>query len=65
MEDKEIIKGTIISAVDKTKVRRLQGEDVKPQQELRILLDQISDNDFMKLIFVDKVNITLQEKQVL
>ena len=61
MEEKKI-KGTIISAVDKTKIRRLQGEDVKPQQELKILLDEISDNDFARLMFTDKISIILEEK---
>ncbi len=53
------IKGTIISAVDETKIRRLQGEDVKPHQEVTILLDQVSDDDFAKLMFTDKISLTL------
>ncbi len=53
------IKGIIISAIDKTKIARLQGEKVKPQQEITILLDQVSDEDFSKFMFTDKVSLTL------
>lgn len=52
-----IIQGTIIEAKDFTKIARLTGENVKPQQVIKILLDEISDEEFTKLMFVDKVKI--------
>ena len=56
-EEEVIIRGTIIEAKDFTKIARLTGENVKPQQVIKILLDEISDEEFTKLMFVDKVKI--------
>jgi len=56
-EGEVIIRGTIIEAKDFTKIARLTGENVKPQQVIKILLDEISDEEFAKLMFIDKVKI--------
>ena len=61
-EEEIIIRGTIIEAKDFTKIARLTGENVKPQQVIKILLDEISDEEFTKLMFVDKVKIILEKE---
>jgi len=58
-EEEIAFKGTIIEAKDFTKIARLTGENIKPQQVIKILLDEISDEEFTKLMFVDKVKIII------
>ena len=61
-ETEIIFQGTVIEARDFTKIARLTGESVKPQQVIKILLDEISDEEFTKLMFVDKVKIILEKE---
>ena len=58
-KNKKIIQGTIIEVRDCSKVARLRGEDKKPEQIVKILLDEISDEELGKLMLVEKVDLLI------
>ncbi len=62
-EGKKIIHGKIIEVSDYSKVARLRGENKKPEQVVKILLDEIPDEELGKLMLVGKVSLMIDEKQ--
>lgn len=58
-ESKKIIRGTVIEINDYSKIARLKGEDKKPEQVVKILLDEIPDEELGKLMFIGKVGLIL------
>ena len=58
-ENKKIMQGTIIEVKDCTKVARLRGENKKPEQVVKILLNEISDEELGKLMLVEKVDLLI------
>ena len=58
-ENKKTMHGTIIEVKDCTKIARLKGEDKKPEQIVKILLDEISDEELGKLMLVEKVDLVI------
>ena len=58
-ENKKIIQGTIIEVNDYSKIARLKGENKKPEQIVKILLDEIPDEELGKLMLVEKIFIQL------
>ncbi len=61
-ENKKTMQGTIIEVKDCSKVARLRGEDKKPEQIVKILLDEISDEELGKLMLVERVNLIVDKK---
>ncbi len=61
-EGKRIIQGKIIEVSDYSKVARLKGEDKKPEQVIKILLDEIPDEELGKLMLVKKVSLVINEE---
>ena len=61
-EGKKIIQGTVIEINDYSKIARLKGEDKKPEQVVKILLDEIPDEELGKLMLVKKVGLMVSEK---
>ena len=61
-EGKKIIHGTVIEINDYSKIARLKGEDKKPEQVVKILLDEIPDEELGKLMFIGRVNLVIGEK---
>ena len=61
-EGKKIIQGTVIEINDYSKVARFKGEDKKPEQVVKILLDEIPDEELGKLMLVKKVGLMVSEK---
>ena len=61
-EGKKIIQGTVIEINDYSKVARLKGEDKKPEQVVKILLDEIPDEELGRLMFIGKVSLMVSEK---
>ena len=62
-EGKKIIQGTVIEINDYSKIARLTGEDKKPEQVVKILLDKIPDEELGKLMLVEKVGLVIYEKK--
>ncbi len=58
-ENKKTMRGTIIEVKDCSKIARLKGEDKKPEQIVKILLDEISDEELGKLMLVGKVDLVI------
>jgi len=61
-KNKKIMQGTIIEIKDYSKIARLRGEDKKPKQIIKILLDEISDEELGKLMLVEKVDLLIDKK---
>jgi len=61
-ESKKMIRGTVIEINDYSKIARLKGEDKKPEQVVKILLDEIPDEELGRLMFVGRVDLILAEK---
>ena len=61
-EGKKIIQGTVIEINDYSKVARFKGEDKKPEQVVKILLDEIPDEELGKLMLAEKVSLLINEK---
>jgi len=61
-ESKKMIRGTVIEINDYSKIARLKGEDKKPEQVVKILLDEIPDEELGRLMFIGKVDLILAEK---
>ena len=57
--NKKIMQGKIIEVRDCSKIARLQGENKKPEQIVKILLDGISDEELGKLMLVEKVDLLI------
>ena len=53
-EYRKIIRGKVIEIKDYNKIARLKGENKKPKQVVKILLDQIPDEEFGKLMLAEK-----------
>ena len=62
-EGKKIIQGTVIEINDYSKVARFKGEDKKPEQVVKILLDEIPDEELGKLMIVEKVGLLIDERE--
>ncbi len=62
-EDKKIFQGKIIEVSDYSKIARLKGEDKKPEQVVKILLDEIPDEELGKLMLVEKVSLVIGEEE--
>ena len=60
-EGKKIIHGKVIEINDYSKIARLKGEDKKPEQVIKILLDEIPDEELGKLMLVEKVSLVIGE----
>lgn len=60
-EGKKIIQGTVIEINDYSKVARLKGEDKKPEQVVKILLDEIPDEELGKLMLVGRIGLVVDE----
>lgn len=54
-----MITGTVIEINDYSKIARLKGEDKKPEQVVKILLDEIPDEELGKLMFIGKVGLIM------
>lgn len=53
------IKGTILSIWDEGKLKSMiHGEEHRPRQMLKVLLESISEEEFTKLILTSKIKIT-------
>ena len=61
-EGKKIIHGTVIEINDYSKIARLKGEDKKPEQVVKILLDEIPDEELGKLMFIGRIGLVVGEK---
>ena len=61
-KDKRIIKGKVIEINDYSKIARFKGEDKKPEQVVKILLDEIPDEELGKLMLVGKVDLVIDEE---
>lgn len=61
-DGKKIIQGTVIEINDYSKVARLKGEDKKPEQIVKILLDEIPDEELGRLMFIGKVSLIVNER---
>ena len=61
-EGKKIIQGTVIEINDYSKVARFKGENKKPEQVVKILLDEIPDEELGRLMFIGKVSLMVSEK---
>jgi len=64
MDSKKVIQGTIIEVNDYTKVARLRGENKKPEQVVKILLDGISDEELGKLMLVERIGLVVDEENL-
>lgn len=62
-EGKKIIHGRIIEVNDYSKIARIRGEDKKPEQIVKILLDEIPDEELGKLMLVEKVGLVIDESE--
>ncbi len=60
-KNKKIIQGKVIEINDYSKVARLKGEEKKPEQVVKILLDEIPDEELGKLMLVEKVGLVIIE----
>ncbi len=60
--DKKIIHGKVIEINDYSKIARFKGEDKKPEQVVKILLDEIPDEELGKLMLVGKVDLVIDEE---
>ncbi|MCH8945753.1 MAG: hypothetical protein IIA85_02430 [Nanoarchaeota archaeon] len=63
-EGKKIIQGTVIEINDYSKIARLKGEDKKPEQVVKILLDKIPDEELGKLMLTEKIGLVIDEKRM-
>ena len=63
-EGKKIIQGTVIEINDYSKIARLKGEDKKPEQVVKILLDEIPDEELGKLMLTEKIGLVIDEKRM-
>ena len=61
-ENKKILRGTVIEINDYNKIARLKGEDKKPEQVVKILLDEIPDEELGKLMLIGKVSLIIGGK---
>ena len=61
-EGKKLIQGTVIEINDYSKIARLKGEDKKPEQIVKILLDEIPDEELGRLMFIGKVSLMVDGK---
>ena len=61
-ESKRIIQGKVIEINDYSKIARFRGEDKKPEQVVKILLDEIPDEELGKLMLAGKVSLLINEK---
>ena len=61
-EGKKIIHGKVIEINDYSKIARFRGEDKKPEQVVKILLDQIPDEELGKLMLVEKISLVIDEE---
>jgi len=62
-ENKKIIHGVIIEVRDYSKIARLGGENRKPEQVVKILLDGILDEELGKLMLVGRVSLVIDESK--
>ena len=62
-EGKKIIQGRIIEVNDYSKIARARGENKKPEQIVKILLDKIPDEELGKLMLVERVDLVINEKE--
>jgi len=62
-ENKKILHGVIIEVGDYSKIARLRGENKKPEQVVKILLDGISDEELGKLMLVERVGLIINEEE--
>jgi len=62
-EGKRILNGAIIEVGDYSKIARLRGENKKPEQVVKILLDGISDEELGKLMLVERVSLVIDESE--
>ena len=61
-KEKKIIYGKVIEINDYSKIARFKGEDKKPEQVVKILLDEIPDEELGKLMLVERISIVVDEK---
>ena len=61
-EGKRIIQGRVIEVNDYSKIARLRGENKKPEQVVKILLDEIPDEELGKLMLIERVSLVIDEK---
>ena len=60
---KKIISGKIIEIEDYSKIARARGEDEEPRQIVKILLDEIPDEELGRLMLVEKVDLVVNEEK--
>ena len=62
-EGKKIIHGRIIEVNDYSKIARARGEDKRPEQIVKILLDEIPDEELGKLMLVEKIGLLIDKRE--
>jgi len=62
-ENKKMFHGAIIEVGDYSKIARLRGENRKPEQVVKVLLDRIPDEELGKLMLVERVSLVIDEKE--
>ena len=62
-KERKLIKGTVIEINDYSKIARFRGEDKKPEQVVKILLDEISDEELGQIMFIGKVSLIINGKR--
>jgi len=60
---KKKFEGTIIEVSDYSKIVRIKGGNKKPEQIVKVLLDEISDEELGKLMFIERVCLSVDERE--